>query len=100
MERISHPQDETQTAGSGPGLAEFWLTRQLFYGIAVSCVLGLGLGFWAKPPAAEASPQAEEPMAVASQYGPDGPDGAGQRSSYWQVARADATAYEPASVEQ
>lgn len=100
MERISQLQDETQTAGSAPGLAEFWLTRQLFYGIAVSCVLGLGLGFWVKPPAAEASPQAEEPMVVASQYGPDGPDGAGRTSSYWQVARADATAYAPAPVEQ
>lgn len=37
----------------GHGLARVatpFLTRQLFYGAAISCVVGLGLGLWLEPP--------------------------------------------------
>jgi hypothetical protein len=40
-----------QGLGAGiEGALSPFLTRQLFYGMAVSCVVGVGLGLWLEPP--------------------------------------------------
>ncbi len=40
------------------------LTRQLFYGIAVSCALGLGVGAWLQPQISQARQGAMQPVAI------------------------------------
>ena len=42
-----------------------FLTRQLFYGAAVACILGVGLGLWLEPPRPHLSkPGSMQPLPI------------------------------------
>ena len=67
-----------------------FLTQQLFYGAAVSCVLGLALGFWVKPPLVEAMPN-DTVQPVISQTADAGAWTVTSQPADWQVAAASPT---------
>ena len=74
----------------GRGLSQTlqpFLTQQLFYGAAVSCVIGLALGFWVKPPLVEAMPH-DTMQPVAAQTADAATWVVTSPTADWQVASA------------